>query len=225
MPRKDKKKKNINKKIKNYDIKKIANALIKPINTKKKLFITPPKGKPCVDCGYKSGSGFSVPFGFADRLGTQRLSTQSTQPIININLGDYLAKLKEPLPKEHIPIVATKKKAEVIYTTPYIPLEESINYLEPLIKPKITLPTEEVYVLPKLKKTEQEQEPAVIVRRGRPTGTTELNKLIDLFINEKGMTVEDATQSAMGYTLIKGGVKDKIKQFEEQIKINKEGKK
>jgi hypothetical protein len=59
--------------------------------------ITAPKLKPCTDCGYKTGSAFTTPFGYADRLGTRRLETVAP-PVININLGDYLTKSGVALP-------------------------------------------------------------------------------------------------------------------------------
>jgi hypothetical protein len=190
MPRKDKKKKS--KKPKS----------MKPL----KYLPVAPKGKPCVDCGNKSGSGFSIPFGFADRLGTQRLSTQ---PIININLGDYLAKFKEPLPKEHIPIIdkgdmgLTTKKKQVIHTTPYIPLEESINYLEPVIKPKITLPTEEIIPvrrraiinIPEDTSVATTTETSSIGLAPR-TRRTNLQIYTDLLINVRGFTPDRAQSYA-----------------------------
>jgi hypothetical protein len=196
MPRKDKK-------------KKIKKPKAKPL----KYLPVAPKGKPCVDCGYLSSSGFSVPFGFADRLGTQRLSTQSTQPVININLGDYLAKFKEPLPKEHIPIVdhgdrglATKKKTEVIYTTPYIPLEESINYLEPIIKPKITLPTEEITPMPRRRVRINIPEDVSVATTTETISMgqaprfrrTDYQRYVDLLIELEGFSAERANQYAVG---------------------------
>jgi hypothetical protein len=67
--------------------------------------LRPPKLKPCTDCGYKTGSAFTIPFGFADRLGTRRLETP-VAPVVNINLGDYFAKpdLKTPIAKKEISI-------------------------------------------------------------------------------------------------------------------------
>jgi len=67
--------------------------------------LRPPKLKPCTDCGYKTGSAFTIPFGFADRLGTRRLETP-VAPVVNINLGDYFKSdtLKKPIAKKEISI-------------------------------------------------------------------------------------------------------------------------
>jgi hypothetical protein len=82
MPRKDKKSKKPKK----------------PKVPQKVQTLRPPKLKPCIDCGYKTGSAFTVPFGFADRLGTRRLEAPIA-PVVNINLGDYF---KSDLPKKPI---------------------------------------------------------------------------------------------------------------------------
>jgi len=63
--------------------------------------LKPPQLKPCIDCGYKTGSAFTIPFGYADRLGTRRLEPQ-VAPVVNINLGDYFkgGPFKVPVKKE-----------------------------------------------------------------------------------------------------------------------------
>jgi hypothetical protein len=119
MPRKDKKSK-------------------KPKKPKVQLKIPklkPPQLKPCLDCGYKTGSAFTVPFGYADRLGTTRLGyadrlgsmrlgmTTPVAPIVNINLGDYFPKpdLKKPIAKEIS-----------------IQTEDALEYVKPVKKTKKT---------------------------------------------------------------------------------------
>jgi hypothetical protein len=117
--------------------RKVNKKKIKKLPKKKVFTIIPPKLKPCQDCGYKSGSAFSIPFGYADLLGMQRLQSlaplgASTQPTININLAKPMEHVA------HIPIRKTmetqtepkKKYPSVIYS----PLEEGIISLEPVQK-------------------------------------------------------------------------------------------
>jgi hypothetical protein len=89
MPRKDKKKKT----------KKPKTKAIAP-----KIIATLPRAD-CWDCGYKSGSAFTIPFGYADRFGTQRLSAVSyPQPIINVNIPSNYYKpelvAEKPIPED-----------------------------------------------------------------------------------------------------------------------------
>lgn len=86
--------------------------------------------KPCLDCGYKTGSAFTVPFGYADRLGTRRIEAP-VAPIININLADYLTKGKElpkPLAKEVS--IQTEKPVDLVKVPE-----------QPLAKPEKDIPT------------------------------------------------------------------------------------
>lgn len=121
MARKDKKKKTKSKKPKSKVLK------YSPI---------PPKGKPCVECGNKSGSAFTIPFGYADLLGTQRERGFATnQPVVNVY--NYL----RDMPDRNMPIkiegnvVKEIAKAPKFYPSiPYVPLEESPISLEPVRK-------------------------------------------------------------------------------------------
>ena len=71
--------------------------------------LRPAKLKPCLDCGYKTGSAFTIPFGYADRLGTRRAEIAPAAPVVNINLakpeasllGDYF---KKPVAKTEMSI-------------------------------------------------------------------------------------------------------------------------
>jgi len=99
--------------------------------------------KPCLDCGNKTGSAFTIPFGYADRFGTQRLSVAA--PIVNINLADYF---KMPVEKKEMsiqteqPLALAMPEEEdfgIVYNEPFvrnnfIPVEPAVPSTEPTSK-------------------------------------------------------------------------------------------
>jgi len=211
MPRKDKKKKTKAKKPKALKYSPI-----------------PPKGKPCLECGNKTGSAFSIPFGYADLLGTQRLG--SVSPIININnyLRDIPIKMDVVKPK-----VASLKAPK--YSVPYIPLDESVISLEPTRK-NVTVGVnpfvgyEDIYNSPfrSIGETRTTGESISDIyspaRGGIPnplqrSRRTDVEIVADLMVQQKpDMTYEDAIAYSLELSKTKGALKDKKQQ------LKKEGK-
>jgi hypothetical protein len=91
-------------------LKKIAKKVIKPIPI---MF----RQKPMTTCceGYKSGSAFTIPFGFADRLGTQRLPINQTVPQNITNIYN-----------QHIPNAPVAPFKPKVRIPQYIPAENPI---------------------------------------------------------------------------------------------------
>jgi len=201
MPRKDKRKKTKKPKAK----------------PKRTLLITPPKGKPCVDCGYKPSSGFSIPFGYADFLGTQRLS--NTQPIININLAKQYEELGVPIKKS---IGTQIEFAKGYPTEPYIPLRESKISTKPVKKDisigKFVEPFlgfEDVYQAPYEKDinvsqgTTQERFKGVveIPPPARRIRRTDVEVVADLIVKKEGKSYDEAIAAALELSKTKGALK------------------
>lgn len=171
---------------------------------KNKIFtIIPPKLKPCQDCGYKSGSAFSIPFGFVDLLGTQRLG--SMQPsITNIYYQDA-----KPLPtvqgergfapsKPKLSVETQTDTNKPVKLTPvfYSPLEETINFLEPVPKNIVIRKPFEGSIAATTEETMSEITPVPIRTNYYKNKDQLVRAYVELLISQRGMDYDAAMNLA-----------------------------